>query len=103
MWNESFFCAPQLKRDPLDAPSDMAQSQPSKSEIEAEFRRIGITWRSFAELVRENERLDIAPEGLAIALGPQTWALLKSLPDGAGQEHFLKSFKQAFGGRDAGA
>jgi hypothetical protein len=87
----------------LGARAPMTQRDPSKKEIEAEFRRVGITWRAFAELVRQNRDLDTAPDAFAISLGSETWALLKSLPDGAGQDSFIKAFKKAFGGADAGA
>jgi hypothetical protein len=81
----------------------MTPSSPTPNEIEREFRRVGITWRTFAELVRENRGLNTAPQGFAISIGPETWDLLRSLPDGAGHDAFIKAFKAQFRGGEAGA
>jgi hypothetical protein len=75
----------------------------SPDELEREFRRVGVTWRTFAELIRENRGLDTAPQGFAISIGPETWDLLRSLPDGAGHDSFIKAFKARFRGGEAGA
>jgi len=79
---------PQLKRDPLGARTNVTSPNPSPDELEREFRRVGITWRTFAELVRENRWLDAAPRGFAISIGPETWDLLRS-PPGRGGARFL--------------
>jgi ABC-type spermidine/putrescine transport system permease subunit II len=74
----------------------MAEDDLTSDQIRSEFERVGITWRTFAQLVDENRGLDAAPQTVAIALGSKTWALLRSLPDGAGEERFIAAFKSTF-------
>ena len=86
---------PQLKRDPLGTHNNMAQDDLTPTQ--AEFRRVGISAQTFAEIVRENEGFRSPRTSWAMSIGPEVWAILKSLPDGAGPEGFIRAFRARFG------
>jgi hypothetical protein len=63
----------------------------------AEFKRLGISPRTFTKLVSAGEATSkTAPANFAMTIGPETWALMKSLPDGAGEEAFINAFRAKF-------
>jgi hypothetical protein len=69
-------------------------------ELQREFRRVGVTPEAFRELERQN--FPTSPpsppaDSLSMALDiPGTIAVLRSLPDRAGEAAFLDAFKAAF-------
>ena len=66
--------------------------------LETEFRRVGITWDTFAELDRDNA-LGSPPSASSFVIAldiPGTLAVLRSLPAGAGREMFIRAFKSMF-------
>ena len=76
------------------------------AHIAAEFKRLGISTETFLRLVRRSLS-DPLPTGLAMNIGPETRALMKSLPDGIGEEGFIEAFRARFpefgSGTNAGA
>ncbi len=74
-----------------------ADEQRDLDELEREFRRVGITWDAFAELCRLNAPNEpVAPDGsFVMQLNySMATAFLRTLPDGAGQETFIKAWTQ---------
>jgi len=64
-------------------------------ELQREMRRVGITWDAFAEVCRLNAPNEPpSPDGsFAMELNyPKTTALLRTLPDGAGQPTFIAAW-----------
>ena len=72
----------------------MPSHDPLIEQLQAEMRRVGITWAAVAETARLNEGLEEPPESFAMDLGAFL-PLLRSLPDGAGQDRFLDAVKAA--------
>jgi len=63
----------------------------------AEFDRLGISVKTFSKLLPQT-RYPQNPDGnFAMAIGPEMLALLRSLPDGAGEEAFIRAFRSKFG------
>ena len=67
--------------------------------LEREFRRVGITWQTFAMLSRQTAP-NAAPSpngsfGLGLDIAA-TVAMLRTLPDGAGETAFVNAFKGTF-------
>src|SRR2546427_12879444 len=74
-----------------------ADEQRDLDELEREFRRIGITWDAFAELCCLNAPNEpVAPDwSFFMQLNySKATAFLRTLPDGAGQETFIKAWTQ---------
>src|SRR2546428_7548604 len=66
-------------------------------ELELDFRRVGISCDAFAKLCRLNAPNEpVAPDGsFVIQLNySNATAFLRTLPDGAGQETFIKAWTQ---------
>ena len=63
----------------------------------AEFKRLGITARTLKKLVHGGQtNPDAASANVAMSIGPEAWSLMKSLPDGVGEEAFIEAFKAKF-------
>ena len=77
-----------------------ADDQRDLDDLEREFRRVSVTWDAFAELCRLNAPNEpVSPDGsFSMELNyPKTTAFLRTLPDGAGQDAFLKAWDKEFG------
>ena len=77
-----------------------ADDQGDLDDLEREVRRVGITWDAFAELCRLNAPNEpISADGsFSMQLNySKTTALLRTLPDGAGQAAFLSAWDKEFG------
>ena len=69
------------------------------AELEREFRRVGITWQTFAMLSRQNAPNSAPSTNGSFGLGldiAATVAVLRTLPDGAGEAAFVNAFKGTF-------
>ena len=75
----------------------MTQNELTPQDLESEFRRVGTTWKTIVELARTNAPVRAASDALGVQLDiAQTLRILKSLPDGAGPDAFLRAFKATF-------
>jgi hypothetical protein len=70
------------------------------ADLEREFRRVGITWQTFATLVRQGAPNSASSPNGSLGLGldvAATVAVLRTLPDGVGEAAFVDAFKARFG------
>jgi len=69
------------------------------AELEREFRRVGITWQTLAMLGRPGAPTSAPSPSESLGLGldiAATVAMLRKLPDGAGEAAFVNAFKETF-------
>jgi hypothetical protein len=75
----------------------MANDELTPNDLEPELQRVGATWQAFVQLVRENQGPSGGTGPIAVQLDLEgILQLLRSLPDGAGQEALLQAYKAAF-------